>query len=207
MATNKNFQDEEGKQKAAPKFAYWKCPGKWAENSYGEKHRICSGRLYTSDSPGIGSRCPVCGTDLIFIIADTPREDAVKCATGSCVGCKNREKSWAVANGCVGGYKYAGYKRVETYGTESCRACSCEKCCVRLRATVEDIGRMGMSEYMAARKAICLEVEEIIFQGKVKAENFQAFVASIKNGSGGKLSSLSVEWEVIEALRRMNFEH
>jgi hypothetical protein len=65
---------------------------------------------------------------------------------------------------------------------------------------------MGMSGYAAARKAVCLEVKEIISQGKVKAENFQAFVTGIKNGSGGKLSSLSVEWEVMEFLSRVNFE-
>jgi hypothetical protein len=200
-------ENEESKQKAKPVFAYWKCPGKWAENSYGEKHRVCSGRLYTTDSHGIGSRCPVCGTDLVFIKADAPRKDAVKCAIGQCVGCKNREKSWAVANGCVGGYKYEGYKRVGAYDTEPCRACLCEKCCVRLRASVEDIHRLGMSEYMAARKAVCLEVKEIISKGETKADDFYTAVAGIKSGpAGSKLSGLSVEWEAMEFLSRVNFE-
>jgi hypothetical protein len=199
MATNKAFLDENAATEAKPAFIYWKCPGKWAENSYGEKRRVCSGRLYTDDSRCIGSTCPVCGTDLIFIQTNEPKEEAVKCATAGCIGCKKREKSLGVAEGCVGGYKYEGHARRNIYGTSRCNGCLCVTCCEYLRASAEDIYRLGMNKYAAARRIVSQEIEKILSRGKITLEEFKTAVKAINSG----LSDTAGEWEALEAMRRL----
>jgi hypothetical protein len=190
MASNKNFQEEEKRQEKKPVYRYWKCPGKKTEN--GERHPVCSGRIYEIDG-GVADYCPVCGTSLVFLQTATPREDAIKCALGRCAECRNRNR--AVKADCLGGDK------VIVWGAEQCRSCVCRKCCEDLRTSVTDFKRNPI-EYFKARKIIFREMSGV--SRGIEAKELEAIVDGVKSHPAMKiLSETTVEWEMTEALRKI----
>jgi hypothetical protein len=194
MAVNQNFKDEEERRENRIVYRYWKCPGKKTDN--GERHPVCSGRLYDIDG-GIADYCPVCGTALVFVITREPRY-SVKYPLSRCAECGKWSISRAVKNDCLGG------DRVYAFGSEHCSACACKRCCEGLRASVSDY-RKNQIGYLEARRFIFQELEKKVSGAGLKAEEFDAVIDGIKNAPAAeKLSEITVEWEMTEALRRIN---
>jgi hypothetical protein len=203
MGTSKKFQDEAEKQKSRPAFVYLKCPGKWREDPYGGRHKVCSGPLYTNKS-GIGSYCPICGTRLRVVQTEEPQKNAITCAMDRCAWCAHRDKSWAVANGCVGGDKYENRAHIVVYGTDSCRGCLCKECCEGLQRAVADFQGTGPDYYLGTRKKILGAVEGAAAGGSVTLDGVKAAVDAVKaDPASGRLSPGTIEWEALGAVAKL----
>jgi hypothetical protein len=121
-----------------------------------------------------------------------------------CVGCVERDKSWAIANGCVGGDKYEHHRHITVYNTEPCRrACPCKGCCEGIQAAVADFQKMGEA-YMAVRVRIMRAMEELNAGGHTDENTFRSAVNGLKQDPlAGKLSPKALGWEALGALKKV----
>jgi len=124
MGVKKDFDEQAGGQR---RYHYLSCPGKWASGEDGQRRKVCSGHLFPTDSRFV--ECPYCGTTLEWAVFDEPQDGVKRFAMKECAKCKERDRGWGTANGCVDGEKREGGRIRKFYGGEGCGGCLCAKCC------------------------------------------------------------------------------
>jgi hypothetical protein len=109
-------------------YVYYICEGTYEDTGGGGRRCICSGHIFTPETNL--SHCPACGKPFKTLISESERPDAITCALEKCIGCKNREQSYAVNRGhCLGGESYKNGRIQKIIGSLLCEGCPCAACC------------------------------------------------------------------------------